>query len=144
MIRPQVILIWGPAVSGCSCFFKYPTSLYFFLWLSGHWLTCAADFLETLFVWIHESFLDVYVSVLVMFMASVATIASVSVHVSDVSTRAPSPAFASISSRHGDTNVNGLMVWGQIWTVPEWLHEYALQNCCTHVNAKLKRQYGFL
>lgn len=83
----------------------------------GHWLTCAADVMETLLVWIHESFFCIDVSVTLLLMVSVLAIASVPVHVRSLTTSTPSPAFASISSRYWDANVNGLMVWGQIWRV---------------------------
>lgn len=85
-----------------------------FFRLSSLWLTCAVHVLETLFIWIHETLLDVYVSVPVLFLVSVVVVASVPVHVRDVTAGAPSSAFASISSRHWDANIDGLMVWWQI------------------------------
>lgn len=118
----------------CSCVRRFlPIQMSHISWFSGHWLTCAVDVLETLLVWIHESFLYVYVSVAVMLLVSVLAVAPVPVHVSGLTTGAPSPAFASISSRHRDANVDGLVVWGQIRTVSGWLHECALHstNGCT-------------
>ncbi len=77
-------------------------------------LTCAVDVLETLFVGIYKSLLYINVSVVVVLVVSVVAIVSVSVPASRLTSRPPSPAFPSISSRNWDTNVDGLVVWGQI------------------------------
>lgn len=92
-------------------------------------LTCAVDVLET---WgqIHQPFLHVDVSVALVFMVPMVAEASVPVHVSSLLTRAPSSAFASISSRHWDADVDGFMVWEEIFiyleTITGWMDKNKL------------------
>lgn len=82
-----------------------------------HGLTGATDILQTLDVGIHESFLHVHVSALLVLVLSVVDVTSVSVHVSGLATRTPTPALAPISSRHWDADVDRLMVCWQKWTL---------------------------
>lgn len=89
-----------------------------------HQLTCAVDVLETLLVGVHEPLVHVCLLVPLSLMVSVVAVVSVPVHVGRLATGAPSPAFAAITSRHRDADVNGLMVWGQRRMLPKWLHEH--------------------
>lgn len=82
------------------------------------------DVLETLLVGIGESVLYIDVSVAAVLSVSVLAVVSVPVRVRSLTTGAPSPAFTPISLGHRDADVDRLMVCGQIWTVPGWLHEY--------------------
>lgn len=84
-----------------------------------------------------------------MFVVSLVTVASaVPFQIGGLTTRTPSPALASISSRHWDTDVDGLMVCGKSWRVSKWLHEYIFMyptvQMAAHSNAKLKLHYWFL
>lgn len=85
--------------------------------VSHRWLTCTVDVLETLLCWIHESLLHIYLCVPIMLLVSVVAVMSVSIHITTLLTRTPSPAFTSISSSYWHTNVDGLMICGQIYTV---------------------------
>lgn len=129
LIRPQVLTIWVSCV---------PFSSHLIDWVSGHWLTCTVDVLETLLVWIQESLLDI--SVAVVLLGSLLAVLSVPVHVVRLTIWAPSPAFAPIPPGHWDTYVDGLMVWPRIWTVT-WSVTWILNKW---LNATLKCQYGSL
>lgn len=76
-------------------------------------LTSVVEVLQTLFIWVGESFLNIHVSVVAVLMVSVVAVTSAPVHVWGLATGAPSPAFAAVTSRHWNADVDGLMVWGQ-------------------------------
>ena len=80
----------------------------------GSRLTGVVDLVETLFVGVSESFFHVHVHVHVpvaaVLVVSVLAVMSAPVHVRGLATGAPPPAFAAVSSRHRDADVDGLMV----------------------------------
>lgn len=84
-----------------------------FDWLLSLTLTCAADVVKALFIWIHESFLHVYFSIVLLVVVSMVAAVPLRVRGGNVSTGAPSPSFTSVSSGNREANIDGLMVCGK-------------------------------
>lgn len=68
------------------------------------------DVVETLLVGVGESLLHVHVSVAPVLLVSGLAVKSAPVHVRSLAAGAPPSAFAPVSSRHRNADVDGLMV----------------------------------